>query len=97
MSKTKTVKIDASKLRPGSVIQFTATAKVIALAPANDDEPSVETLYVLSLVGNSGPYNGRKVKVKVRSDSKLDAVLRNPWPLRLWAWLHKLLTEPRKP
>ena len=97
-AKHKTVLLDVEKLKAGDTIEFTATAKVISMCAANDDEPTLsDNIYVLAVVGDSGLYNGRKVKVKVRKGEKVSTLYRKPWTLRAWEYLHSLLLEARKP
>ena len=102
-SKVLTKKLEVGKLRVGQTIEFSkiyATVKEVKMV--NLSRPTIsDTVYVLELVGDSGPFKGKKSRLYLAKNDKLDMVLKRWGPLRyivpMLIWIRDHLTKPVTP
>lgn len=99
MSRTFNRKLSVDKLKPGMKVEFPkvyAVVKQIQKATSQGATIS-DNVYLLELVGDCGPFKGKKPRIIVGGSEKLDVVFRHRWFVRLAMWIAEKAATARKP
>jgi hypothetical protein len=84
-SKLHTQAFEVGKLKPGMKIEFPKVYAIVrAINRAENEGPTLDAdVLLVELVGDCGPFKGRKAKIAASSKAKITVVLRNPFR-KLW-------------
>lgn len=99
MSKVHTKAFEVGKLKPGMVIEFPKVyARVIRVNNAEREGPTFDDdVLLVELIGDCGPFKGKKTRICASAKAKVSTVLRRPWLLIIRTWFRDTFFTPRKP
>ena len=91
-SKLHTKSLEVGTLKPGHKIELAKVYVLVkAIHRAEKEGPTIDDdVLLLELVGDCGPFKGRKTRITVSSKAKMTVVLRNPFR-KLWDKIRDIL------
>ena len=94
-----TKKLEVGKLRPGMKIEFPKVYAIVRdCKRAQGKSPTIgDNVFLLELIGDCGPFKGKKPRLIVNGSDKLEVVQTYYLPIRIIKWLWDLCTTQRKP
>ena len=98
-AKLHTKSFEVGKLKPGMVIEFPKVyARVIRVNNAEKEGPTFDDdVLLVELIGDCGPFKGKKTRIAASAKAKVALVLRRPWMLMFKQWFRDTFLTPRKP
>jgi len=98
-SSTFTKKLKVEELKVGMKVEFPKVYAIVkSIGTADRSGPTISgTVYLLELVGDSGPFKNKKPRLVVSGSDKLDVVYRHRWLVRVGIWLKERLVTAKKP
>lgn len=97
-AKLHTKSYEVGKLKVGDKIEFVKVYAVVSKVLSSEKEGPTfdDDVLLVELVGDCGPFKGKKTRIAASAKAKVTVVLRTPFLLklkRIWDYL----VTPRKP